>query len=401
MTAAPASAETPNLILNPVWDRPRTGTHFLSGDHACAEGALYAGCRFFAGYPITPATEIAERLAERLPEVGGQYIQMEDEIASMIAILGASVTGAKSMTATSGPGFSLMMENLGLAYMMEVPTVVVDVQRGGPSTGLPTTVGQQDMMQARFGPHGDFTSISLCPQSPQEAFNLTVHAFNVAERLRTPVLLMMDEVVGHMHERVVIPSPGEIPLVSRPRATVPPEEYHTYRPGPDLVPPMALAGEGYSVLFTGLTHDEDGRPVTTYAAQKVLVPRLRDKILKNRDVYERFDLYKTEDATTLVVAYGISARSARRAVDLGREKGLALGLFRPISVWPFPAEKLRSFKNVTKIVVAEINLGQVVLEVRRIAGPYAEVVHVGNPGGQVLSPETILEACMSPRRANP
>jgi len=390
-----------NLVLAPVWDRPKTGTHFLSGDHACAEGAVYAVCRFFAGYPITPATEIAELLSERLPEIGGQYIQMEDEIASMAAILGASVAGAKSMTATSGPGFSLMMENLGLGYMTEVPTVVVDVQRGGPSTGLPTSVGQQDMMQARFGPHGDFTSIAFSPQSPQEAFALTVHAFNVAERLRTPVLLMMDEVVGHMHERVVIPPPGEIPLVGRPRPTVPPKEYRTYRPGPDLVPPMALAGEGYDVLFTGLTHDETGQAVTTYEAQKALVPRLREKILKNREVYERVGLYKTDDATTLVVAYGITARSARRAVDLGREKGLRLGLFRPISVWPFPAEKLRSFRNVSRIVVAEINLGQIVLEVRRIAGPYAEVIHVGNPGGEVLSPETILEACLSPPGARP
>ena len=393
--------EVQNLILAPVWDHVRTGINFLSGDHACAEGAVYAGCRFFAGYPITPATEIAEHLSERLPELGGQYIQMEDEIASMAAILGASAAGAKSMTATSGPGFSLMMENLGLGYMMEVPTVVVNVQRGGPSTGLPTTVGQQDMMQARFGTHGDFTSIALSPQSPQEAFDLTVHSFNVAERLRTPVLLMMDEVVGHMHERVVIPPPGELPLVGRPKPTVPPEEYRPYRPGPDLVPPMASAGEGYSVLFTGLTHDETGRAVTTYEGQKALVPRLREKILRNREVYERVGLYRTEDATTLVVAYGITARSARRAVDLGRSKGLAVGLFRPITVWPFPAERLTSHRNVARIVVAEVNLGQVSLEVERIAGAYADVVHVGSAGGNVLAPETILEACTSPPEARP
>jgi 2-oxoglutarate ferredoxin oxidoreductase subunit alpha len=393
--------ESQNLILTPQWDRPMTGTHFLSGDHACAEGAVYAGCRFFAGYPITPATEIAEHLSERLPELGGQYIQMEDEIASMGAILGASVAGAKSMTATSGPGFSLMMENLGLGYMMEVPTVIVNVQRGGPSTGLPTSVGQQDMMQARFGTHGDFTSIALSPQSPQEAFDLTVHAFNVAERLRTPVLLMMDEMVGHMHERVVIPPPGKIPLVGRPKTNVSPKEYLPYRPGPDLVPPMALAGEGYAVLFTSLTHDETGKAVTTYAAQQALVPRLREKILKNREVYERVGRYKTEDATTLVVAYGITARSARRAVDLGRSNGLSIGLFRPISVWPFPAAELTSHRNVTRIVVAEVNMGQVVLEVERIAGAYTEVVHVGNAGGMVPPPEAILEACTSPRGRRP
>ncbi len=393
--------EAQSMIVAPVWDRPRTGAHFLSGDHACAEGALYAGCRFFAGYPITPATEIAEHLSERLPELGGQYIQMEDEIASMAAILGASAAGAKSMTATSGPGFSLMMENLGLGYVMEVPTVVVNVQRGGPSTGLPTSVGQQDMMQARFGTHGDFTSIAFSPQSPQEAFDLTIHAFNVAERLRTPVLLMMDEVVGHMHERVVIPPPGELPLFGRPKPTVSPEAYRPYRPGPDLVPPMALAGDGYSVLYTGLTHDETGKAVTTYEAQQALVPRLREKILKNREVYERVGLYRTEDATTLVVAYGITARSARRAVDLGRSKGLAVGLFRPISVWPFPVEKLRSYRNVTRIVVAEVNMGQVALEVERISGSYAQVVHVGNAGGRVPAPETILEACTLATEARP
>ena len=385
-----------NRIVLPEADRSRVGVHFLSGDHACAEGAVYAGCRFFAGYPITPATEIAEHLSERLPELGGQYIQMEDEIASMAAILGASAGGAKSMTATSGPGFSLMMENLGLGYMMEVPTVIVNVQRGGPSTGLPTSLGQQDMMQARFGTHGDFTSIALSPQSPQEAFDLTVHAFNVSETLRTPVLLMMDEVVGHMHERVVIPPPGDLPLRTRPKPNVAPEEYRPYRPGPDLVPPMALAGEGYAVRFTGLTHDETGKAVTTSAAQEALVPRLREKILRNREVYERVDLYKTEDATTLIVAYGITARSARRAIDLGRSKGLAVGLFRPICVWPFPAAVLSSLKNVTRIVVAEVNLGQVFLEVERIAGRHADVIHVGLPGGTVLTPETILNACTAP-----
>ena len=394
-------SQAQNPILTPQWDHSRTGTHFLSGDHACAEGAVYAGCRFFAGYPITPATEIAELLAERLPELGGQYIQMEDEIASMAAILGASAAGAKSMTATSGPGFSLMMENLGLGYMIEVPAVVVDVQRGGPSTGLPTSVGQQDMMQARFGTHGDFTSIALSPQSPQEAFDLTVHAFNVAERLRTPVLVMMDEVVGHMHERVIIPPPGEIPLSSRPRPKVSPEEYRPYRPGPDLVPPMALAGDGYAVLLTGLTHDQTGKAVTTYEAQKALVPRLREKILKNRDVYERVGQYRTEDATTLIVAYGITARSARRAVDLGRSEGLPVGLFRPISVWPFPVGKLTSLRNVRRIVVAEVNLGQVSLEVQRVAGTYADVVHVGNPGGNIVTPEAILEACASSPGARP
>ncbi|HYA58393.1 MAG TPA: 2-oxoacid:acceptor oxidoreductase subunit alpha [Thermoplasmata archaeon] len=384
-----------NLLLAPKADDSMVGTHFMSGDHACAEGAIYAGCRFFAGYPITPATEIAEHLAERLPALGGQYIQMEDEIASVAAILGASVAGAKSMTATSGPGFSLMMENLGLGIMMEVPTVIVNVQRGGPSTGLPTSVGQQDMMQARFGSHGDFTSIALSPQSPQEAFDLTVHAFNVAEKLRTPVLLMMDEVVGHMHERVIVPPPGQIPIRSRTRPTVPPAEYRPYKPGPDLVPPMALAGDGYAVRFTSLTHNELGQAVTTYEVQKVLVPRLRDKVLKNREVYERVELYKTEGATTLIVSYGITARSARRAVDLGRAKGHRIGMLRLLSVWPFPAARLLGLKQIRRIVVAEVNMGQVVLEVERLVSGSCPVIHVGTPGGLVPLPETILDACLS------
>ncbi len=386
---------TASPILEPEADESKVGVHFMLGDHAVAEGALYAGMRFFAGYPITPATEIAELLSERLPEVGGQYIQMEDEIASMAAILGASVAGAKSMTATSGPGFSLMMENLGLGYMMEVPTVVVNVQRGGPSTGLPTSVGQQDMMQARFGPHGDFTSIALAPQSPQEAFDQTIRAFNIAERLRTPVLVMTDEVVGHMHERVVIPPPGRIPLARRARPNVAPAEYRPYRPGPDLVPPMAFAGDGYAVRYTGLTHDETGKAVTNAAAQAALVPRLREKILKNRAVFEQTELYRTEDATTLIVSYGITARAARRAVDIAREQGTAVGLFRPITVWPFPEDQLRSFAHVRHVIVAEINLGQVKLEVERIVGKHATVGYVGNSGGHVPEPELIAEACVA------
>jgi 2-oxoglutarate ferredoxin oxidoreductase subunit alpha len=391
----------PNAIVVPRPDSSRVGRHFMSGDHACAEGAIYAGCRFFAGYPITPATEIAEHLSERLPEVGGQYIQMEDEIGSMAAILGASAAGARSMTATSGPGFSLMMENLGLGIMMEVPTVVVNVQRGGPSTGLPTSVGQQDMMQARFGSHGDITTIALSPNSPQEAFDLTVHAFGVAERLRTPVLLMMDEVVGHMHERVIVPPPGERSIPSRPRASGPVKDFRPYRPGPDLVPPMALAGDGYSVLFTGLTHDETGTAVTNSEAQRKLVPRLREKILSHPEVYERVELYRTEEADTLVVAYGITSRSARRAVDLARAEGRKVGLFRPMSVWPFPADRLLGIPGIRRVVVAEINLGQVVLEVQRLAGGRAEVVHVGSPGGLVLSPESILQACRGTANGGP
>ena len=371
-----------------------TGSHFMLGDQACAEGAIYAGCRFFAGYPITPATEIAERMAERLPGIGGQYIQMEDEIGSIAAVLGASVAGARAMTATSGPGFSLMQENLGLGFMMEIPCVVVDVQRGGPSTGLPTSVGQQDMMQARFGSHGDYASIAFCPSSPQEAFDLTIDAFGVAERLRTPVLMMMDEVVGHMRERVVIPEEGQRAIVSRRLPSVPPAEYRPYHVGEDLVPEMALAGGGFSVRMTGLTHDEFGRAVTTTAAQALLLPRLLQKVYENRSVYERYELRNTEDAEILLVAYGITGRAVTGAVELARSRGLRVGMFRPQTVWPFPGEALlRAARSARLTIVAEINMGQVALEVERLLGGHCPVVRVTSPGGTVISPERILEAC--------
>jgi 2-oxoglutarate ferredoxin oxidoreductase subunit alpha len=251
-----------------------TGAHFISGDAACAEGGLAAGCTFFAGYPITPATEVAEHMSRRLPQVGGIYIQMEDELASMAAIIGASCAGARTMTSTSGPGFSLMMENLGLAAMLETPCVVVNVQRGGPSTGLPTLVAQQDVMQARWGSHGDYEIIALSPESPQEAFELTIHAFNLSEIYRVPVVILSDEVVGHMTERVIIPTPDEIEIVPRRLPTVKPDKYVPYYPDSDGVPPMAIAGQGYHVHMTGLTHDEYGYPMVTPEAQERLVRRL-------------------------------------------------------------------------------------------------------------------------------
>lgn len=258
-----------------------TGSHFMLGDHACSEGAILAGCRFFAGYPITPATEIAERMSLRMPQVGGIYIQMEDELASMNAILGGSWAGVKSMTATSGPGFSLMMENLGLGIMLETPCVLVNVQRGGPSTGLPTLVGQQDMMQARWGSHGDYEIIALSPTSPQELFDLTIRAFNLSEKYRTPVLVMTDAEVGHMTERVVIPPPEEVEIVNRPqvrRGDVEPDYFRIYRDsskqGDGYISPMVAAGEGYRIHITGLTHDERGYPAMNARAQEWNVSRL-------------------------------------------------------------------------------------------------------------------------------
>ncbi|MCX5853051.1 MAG: 2-oxoacid:acceptor oxidoreductase subunit alpha, partial [Deltaproteobacteria bacterium] len=291
-----------------------TGTYFMNGDHACCEGALAAGCRFFAGYPITPATEIAERMSRRLPEIGGLYIQMEDEIASMAAILGASWGGVKAMTGTSGPGFSLMMENIGLGICTETPCVVCNVQRSGPSTGLPTLVGQGDMMQARWGSHGHYEVIVLAPSSPQEMFDFTIRAFNLSEQYRIPVIIMADEVIGHMNERVVIPPEGEIERVERRKPRVPPGDYLPYRPDQDGVAPMANCGEGYRIHITGLTHDERGYPGMNAETQAQMVNRLIQKIVKNRDRIIRTENLYLDDAEVVVVAYGISARSARQAV---------------------------------------------------------------------------------------
>jgi 2-oxoglutarate ferredoxin oxidoreductase subunit alpha len=368
-----------------------TGDHYWDGDTACAEGGLAAGCRFFGGYPITPSTEIAERMSERLPEVGGTFIQMEDELASMNVILGASWAGVKSMSCTSGPGFSLMMENLGLGIMLETPTVLVNVQRGGPSTGLPTLVGQQDMMQARWGSHGDYEIIAICPTSPQECFDYTILAFNLSEKYRIPVLIMTDEAVGHMTERVRVPSPDTIEIVNRKLTTVPPEEYLPYKADDDLVPPMAIAGTGYRFHVTGLTHNEKGYPDTTSVkAQDTLVRRLMDKIRKNADDILRWEEFDTEDCDVLLISYGISARIAMSAKKLARDEGLKVGLMKLITVWPFPEKRVRELaESVKTILVPEINMGQIVREVERVVAGRAEVVSIPHAGGHVHSPDEI------------
>ena len=370
-----------------------TGQHFLLGDHACAEGALAAGCRFFGGYPITPSTEVAEWLARRLPEVGGLFVQMEDELASMAAIVGASVAGARAMTATSGPGFSLMMENLGLAAMMEVPCVVINVQRGGPSTGLPTLVGQADVMQARWGSHGDYAIVAYSPASPQECFDLTVKAFNTADRFRIPVLVMADEVVAHMMERVTIPPAEAIPRVERKRPRQGPGDngFLPFKADDDLIPPMVHAGEGYRVHFTGLTHDERGYPALTAPAHDRLVRRLVDKVRLRESEIVEYEEYRLEDARVVIIAYGSTARSARRAVGLAREQGIAAGLLRPITLWPFPAERVKKLaERVRAFVVPELNLGQVSREVERFTS--LPVLGVNHAGGAMMPPEPILEA---------
>jgi len=365
----------------------------MNGDTACAEGAIAAGCRFFAGYPITPATEIAERMAHRLPKLGGTYVQMEDEIASMAAILGAAWGGARTMTSTSGPGFSLMMENFGLGIVTETPCVVVDVQRAGPSTGLPTAAGQGDMMQARWGSHGPYEVIALCPSSPQELFDLTVRAFNLSERYRLPVLVMTDEVVGHMTEKVVIPPPEKIELVPRRAPTRPPGEFLPYAPGPDGVPEMAVAGTGYRVHVTGLTHDRRGYPVLTQEVQREMVERLVDKIRRNAAEIVAVEEHGLEGAEAVIVAYGITVRPALQAAALARRDGIRLGVLKLVTAWPFPEEAVgRAAARVPLLAVPEINLGQMSREVERVAAGHARTLLVPHAGGGIHTPEEILAA---------
>jgi len=381
------SIEKPKTIVRP-------GPRFMSGDIACAEGALVAGCRFFAGYPITPATEIAEHMARRLPEIGGAYIQMEDEIASMAAVIGASYAGVKSMTATSGPGFSLMMENIGLAVMTETPCVIVNVMRGGPSTGQPTMPGQQDVMQARWGSHGDYEIIALAPSSVQEMFDLTVEAFNLSETYRVPVFVLADEIVGHMWERVSIPEPENVKTVNRKKPKVPPSNtFDPFKPDENLVPPMAVFGEGYHFHATGLTHDERGYPRTESAeVQTKLVQRLCDKIRKNKERIIRVEKAMLGDAEVAVVAYGIAARAALSAVRKARERGIRAGLLRPVTIWPFPEEQVvEAARQVKAIVVPEMNCGQIVREVER-AAKETPVIFLSKLGEEPHKPSEILAA---------
>ena len=377
-----------------------TGVHFLDGDHACCEGALAAGARFSAGYPITPSTEVVERFAARIPTVGGTFIQMEDELAASITIQGAVWGGAKAFTVTSGPGFSLMMEHVGYAVMTETPCVFVNVQRGGPSTGLPTLPAQGDMMQCRWGSHGDYEIIALCPNSPQECFDLTIKAFNLAEEYRVPVFVMMDEVVGHMTEKVVIPPAEQIEVTPRRHTSKPPSDgYRPYEAGADLVPEMAHAGEGYNFHVTGITHDERGYPEPSPAVQDRLVRRLGDKI---RNAAGRIAMYEedgVEDAEVVVVSYGITSRVARRAIELAREGGVKVGMFRLITAWPFPEIPIARIAARGKaLVVPELNLGQMVREVERVAAGRCKVIPVPHPGGSVHRPDQILEKILEAAR---
>ena len=367
--------------------------HFWNGDIACAEGAIVAGCRFFGGYPITPATEVAERIAKRFKDVGGAFIQMEDELGSMNAILGASWGGVKSMTSTSGPGFSLMMENLGLGIMLETPCVVVNVQRGGPSTGLPTQVGQADVMQARWGSHGDYEIIALSPCSPQEFFDLTIRAFNLSERYRTPVIILADEVVGHMTEKVVVPPQSEIEIINREKPVDPPGTYHPYCFDGGEIHPMAVAGNGYRFHVTGLTHDERGYPAMNVGAQDRLIHHLIAKIRNNIDDIVDLEESYVRGAEVVVISYGISARVSMDAVEEARREGIKVGMIKMKTIWPFPEERIRTLaRNVKALVVPEINLGQVALEVERCAAGKAKTIPVTHAGGHVHDAKDILKA---------
>lgn len=369
------------------------GYKLLQGNEACVEGALAAGVRFFAGYPITPSTEIAEISSQRLPKLGGKFIQMEDELASMAAIIGGSLAGLKTMTATSGPGFSLMQENIGYASITEIPCVIVNVQRGGPSTGLPTSPAQGDVMQAKWGTHGDHPAVALTPNSVQETYEYTIKAFNIAEKYRTPVILLMDETVGHMREKMVFKDISEIEIINRKKPTCKPEDYVAYKPDEDMIPPMASFGEGYRYHVTGLTHDETGFPTNSNEISEKLIKRITDKVEKNIDDFSYYEEYKLEDAEIVIVAYGGVSRSAKSAVDELRKRNIKAGLFRPITIWPFLENQLNKVSlNAKEIYVAEMNLGQYFLEVDRVAGKNCTVKKINKVNGELITPDEIVKA---------
>ncbi len=369
-----------------------TGPNLIQGNQACALGALAAGCRFFAGYPITPSTEVAEIMALELPKRGGRFIQMEDEIASISAIIGGSIAGVKSMTATSGPGYSLMVENIGYAAMAEVPVVIVNVMRGGPSTGLPTKVGQADVMQARFGPHGDYFPIVICPTSVKDCYEATIKAFNLSEKYRVPVTVLSDEVIGHMREMIRLPDPSTIELIERTKPNVPPEWYKHFQITPDFTSPMAKFGEGYRFHTTGLTHDESGFPTANNEKISAKLDKLKLKIERHLDDIVEVNKFMLDDAHIVVFAYGSVSMAARQAVTLARKKRFKAGLFQPVTLWPFPEKELKEvLDKADLVIVAELNQGQMIREVQRIASSRTKVVGLNRYDGELMTPEQIVQ----------
>ena len=366
---------------------------FMQGSEAVAEGAMAAGLRFYAGYPITPSTEIAEILSRRLPQVGGVFIQMEDEIGSMAAVIGASIAGLKAATATSGPGFSLMQENLGFAVGAEIPCVVINVQRAGPSTGQPTAPAQGDVQQARWGTHGDHPIIALTASTVRECFDQTVRSFNLSERYRTPVILLLDEVVAHMRERTVIPPLSEVQVLERPRPAVPPEWYFPYEETDADVPPLAAFGEGYRFHITGLFHDRAGYPTLRLDEINPWFERLFRKIELNVDDIVQTQGEFLDDARTVVVSYGSTARAARQAVKEARARGRRVGLLKLLTLWPFAEAAVdQAARTARRFLVPELNRGQVRQEVERVVKGRADVIGVNRYDGAVITPTQILQA---------
>jgi len=372
--------------------KERKRIRVMTGNEACAEGAIAAGCRFFAGYPITPSSEIAEVLSAELPRVGGKFIQMEDEIASMGAVIGASLAGSKAMTATSGPGFSLKQENIGYASMAEVPCVIVNVMRGGPSTGLPTLPSQSDVMQTRWGTHGDHPIIALVPSSVRETFDLTVRAFNLAESYRVPVVLLLDEIVGHTSEKVELPDTGEIEIVERQKGDPTNKEYLPYKHTESDIPPMISFGEGIRFHVTGLCHDETGFPTNDSRQIDLLLRRLNRKIERYQHLIIDNQTEHLDDALFAVFAYGSTSRSAKWAVRRAREEGIRVGLFRPTVLWPFARNEVHSLaQKVRYIIVAEMNLGQMAHEVEWASRGSTEVIRINRIDGEPVRPLALLD----------
>ena len=365
----------------------------MQGNEACVEGAIAAGMRLYAGYPITPSTEIAERSAVRLPQVGGKFIQMEDEIASIACAIGASVAGVKAMTATSGPGFSLKQENLGYACLAEIPLVVVDVQRQGPSTGMPTSPSQGDVMMARWGTHGDHPIITISPSTVKECYDLIIRAFNLSEKYRVPVIFLMDEIVGHLREGMEVPEPEEIEVIHRPTVQYPdPKRKPYHMKKGQLVPQMAPFGKGQRYNITGLIHDESGFPTNSNEEAEKLMNRLMHKISDNYDDIVSCQEVNLEDADVAIFCYGGTYRAALTAMEEARKQGLKCGIFRPVTIWPFPEKELAAAASqLKKIVVAEHNYGQLLLEVQRVVKGACDVEFVGKYNGSVITPDEILE----------
>ena len=367
-----------------------TNIYFWQGNEACAEAAIAAGCRFFAGYPITPASEIAEHLSKRLPQVGGIAIQMEDELASISAVIGASWTGAKTMTATSGPGFSLMQEGIGYAFLTETPCVIVDVQRAGPSTGQATKCGQGDVMQSRWGTHGDYSSIVLSPNSVQEMFELTIKAFNLAEKYRTPVILLADEIVAHMRERIIVPSSESVEIINRRKPK--PDEKAFF--GLEEIPPMPSVGEGFNIAVTGSTHNEYGiRFTADPIVHRQLVERLNNKIQNHAEEIAEVETYNIDDCQIGIVSFGCTSRAIYETVENAEAKGIKTGYIRLKTIWPFPEKAVRQLaETAEKIIVPEMNLRQIFYEVQRVTNGLAEVISLNRiGGGELITPEELFE----------